>query len=100
MNDPSNWVKSFKLDKVLKADDDEIKDYENKWKETPKWKLYEVEKGNITIIDSYYDVEYDNTKSFKESGYIKHRMYLVRRNENSPWIIWDHMSPYEVKKQE
>lgn len=97
-NDPSNYVKSFKLDKVTKAAKSEIEHYVKMWKNTTKWRVYEVQEGHATIIDAYYDVQYDNTKTFMDSGYIKHRMYLVRRDENNPWIILDQMS-HETNKE-
>ncbi len=46
---------------------------------------------NMIAVYAKYTVDYDNTKVPYNEGELEHYFYLIRDDENSPWLIWDGM---------
>lgn len=44
---------------------------------------------NMIAVYAKYTVDYDNTKVPYNEGELEHYFYLIRDNEDSPWLIWD-----------
>ena len=44
------------------------------------------------VVCAQYDVEYDNTKTFMNSGKVTQNFFLTK--EDGVWSVWDRQSPY------
>ena len=44
------------------------------------------------VVSAQYDVEYDNTKTFMNSGKVTQNFFLTK--EDGVWSVWDRQSPY------
>ena len=50
---------------------------------------------HMTAVETRYTVDYDNTKVPYSEGKMIHVLYLSREDENSPWEVFDSLTPYE-----
>lgn len=46
---------------------------------------------NMMAVLAKYEVDYDNVKVSYNEGELAWYFYLIREDEDSPWLIWDRM---------
>lgn len=70
--------------------------YVSRVKDSERWKSNGWSAENIAVVRGYYIAKYDNTKVPFNSGKLCQEFYLSRKDKNSPWMIHDAMSPYDI----
>lgn len=87
-----DYVISLSIEKVEISDEETVRIKErysgSELANTNGW-TDEYIAENMIAVYAKYTVDYDNTKVPYDEGELEHYFYLVRDDEDSPWLIWD-----------
>lgn len=64
--------------------------------ETYNWSEEYINENMIAIL-AKYNIDYDNTKVFYDGGDIVQYFYLIRKDADSSWLIWN--QSYEIHEK-
>lgn len=96
LNERKNEVGTISFEIINVKEVDKSR-YVSMMKDSEIWKLNGWSTENIAVVRGYYIAKYDNAKVPYMSGKLCQEFYLSRKNNNSPWIIHDAMTPYDVQ---
>ena len=106
--DPNNTLGEELEDSVLDLTLDTIEISEDETKrikeqyigselaETYNWSEEYINENMIAIL-AKYNIDYDNTKVFYDGGDIVQYFYLIRKDADSSWLIWN--QSYEIHEK-
>ncbi|AEE96585.1 DUF4829 domain-containing protein [Mahella australiensis] len=82
------YLKSLKINQIYELSGDELKDRLKHILNSEKAKEMNLSADNVAIVNVNFTAEYDPTKS-PFSGTFEWTYILLRKNNDSPWLIQD-----------
>ncbi len=89
-----DYVISLSIEKIERSDEETARIKErysgSELADTKGW-TDEYIAENMVAVYAKYTVDYDNTEVPYNEGELEQYFYLIRDDEDSPWLIWDSM---------